>query len=296
MSDYASLKVPDLKKLLSERSLPQSGNKADLIARLQEHDKNKKLTKTPDEPGQAEDVIDWDDDDTKTAPVATTNDDSKPAPAPAAVPAPAAAEKETPATAAPAPAPAKAESANPAPAAEAQAEVASGTEPNQNGDEAANKTDTEKPAETASFAAGLSATDLEKEKKKRAERALRFGIQVDENSDESKKVERAQRFGIEASAVPKGLDEALPERRPKRGRDGDDGQGDKKRRSLDPRNGGRGRQNQNNKGRAGRAGGDGGRAQRQGASGGGAPQKSILDDPEERAKAERRAARFGGGK
>lgn len=40
MSDYASLKVPDLKKLLSERSLPQSGNKADLIARLQEHDKS----------------------------------------------------------------------------------------------------------------------------------------------------------------------------------------------------------------------------------------------------------------
>lgn len=40
MADYASLKVPDLKKLLSERSLPQSGNKADLIARLQEHDKS----------------------------------------------------------------------------------------------------------------------------------------------------------------------------------------------------------------------------------------------------------------
>lgn len=40
MSDYASLKVPDLKKLLSERSLPQTGNKADLIARLQENDKS----------------------------------------------------------------------------------------------------------------------------------------------------------------------------------------------------------------------------------------------------------------
>lgn len=33
------MKVPELKKLLSERSLPQSGNKADLIARLQEYDK-----------------------------------------------------------------------------------------------------------------------------------------------------------------------------------------------------------------------------------------------------------------
>lgn len=40
MTDYASLKVPDLKKLLSERGLPQSGNKADLIARLQENDKS----------------------------------------------------------------------------------------------------------------------------------------------------------------------------------------------------------------------------------------------------------------
>lgn len=39
MTDYSSLKVPDLKKLLQERSLPTSGNKADLIARLQENDK-----------------------------------------------------------------------------------------------------------------------------------------------------------------------------------------------------------------------------------------------------------------
>jgi SAP domain-containing ribonucleoprotein len=39
MTDYTQLKVPDLKKLLSERGLPISGNKADLITRLQEHDK-----------------------------------------------------------------------------------------------------------------------------------------------------------------------------------------------------------------------------------------------------------------
>ncbi|KAK4202976.1 Slx4 endonuclease-domain-containing protein [Triangularia verruculosa] len=36
--DYGSLKVPDLKKLLQERSLKQSGNKPDLIARLQDYD------------------------------------------------------------------------------------------------------------------------------------------------------------------------------------------------------------------------------------------------------------------
>lgn len=40
-TDYANLKVPELKKLLNERGLAQSGNKADLITRLQENDKEK---------------------------------------------------------------------------------------------------------------------------------------------------------------------------------------------------------------------------------------------------------------
>ena len=39
MAEYSSLKVPELKKLLAEKGLPQTGNKADLIARLQENDK-----------------------------------------------------------------------------------------------------------------------------------------------------------------------------------------------------------------------------------------------------------------
>ena len=39
MADYSQLKVPELKKLLQEKSLPISGNKADLIARLQEAEK-----------------------------------------------------------------------------------------------------------------------------------------------------------------------------------------------------------------------------------------------------------------
>lgn len=38
--DYAASKVPELKKLLNERGLPQGGNKAELIARLQENDKS----------------------------------------------------------------------------------------------------------------------------------------------------------------------------------------------------------------------------------------------------------------
>ena len=39
--EYTSLKVPELRKLLGERSLPVTGNKADLVARLQEDDKKK---------------------------------------------------------------------------------------------------------------------------------------------------------------------------------------------------------------------------------------------------------------
>lgn len=49
MADYQSLKVPELKKLLNERGLPQTGNKADLIARLQENDK---LTSAEEIPGK----------------------------------------------------------------------------------------------------------------------------------------------------------------------------------------------------------------------------------------------------
>lgn len=47
MTDYQNLKVPELKKLLTERSLPQTGNKADLIARLQENDKEKSAAEAP---------------------------------------------------------------------------------------------------------------------------------------------------------------------------------------------------------------------------------------------------------
>jgi SAP domain-containing ribonucleoprotein len=47
MAEYSSLKVPELKKLLAEKSLPQTGNKADLIARLQESDKQSETEAKP---------------------------------------------------------------------------------------------------------------------------------------------------------------------------------------------------------------------------------------------------------
>jgi hypothetical protein len=47
MADYNSMKVPELKKLLTERGLPHTGNKADLIARLNENDKQKATASEP---------------------------------------------------------------------------------------------------------------------------------------------------------------------------------------------------------------------------------------------------------
>jgi SAP domain-containing ribonucleoprotein len=48
MPDYSHFKVPELRKLLQDKSLPISGNKAELIARLKEADK----TPAADAPGR----------------------------------------------------------------------------------------------------------------------------------------------------------------------------------------------------------------------------------------------------
>jgi len=50
MADYSQQKVPDLKKLLAERGLVVSGNKADLVARLQEDDSKKSAGKPGEYP------------------------------------------------------------------------------------------------------------------------------------------------------------------------------------------------------------------------------------------------------
>lgn len=57
MSDYNSLKVTELKKALQDRSLAVSGNKAELIARLQEDD-NKKPSEKKGESGCSSGYID----------------------------------------------------------------------------------------------------------------------------------------------------------------------------------------------------------------------------------------------
>jgi hypothetical protein len=51
MVEYTSLKVPELKKLLQERGLAATGNKADLVARLQEDDKQNQGPEAEEKPG-----------------------------------------------------------------------------------------------------------------------------------------------------------------------------------------------------------------------------------------------------
>jgi SAP domain-containing ribonucleoprotein len=159
----------------------------------------------------------------------------------------------------------------------------------------AEETTAEKPIETAeapaepekSYAIGLQSTAADDEAKKRAERAKRFGIEEDE--DAKKRADRAKRFGLDEKELATTLDSALPERSRKRGRDRTtEGEGNRpgKRQSMDRRNGGGGRR----RGRGGREGGRDGGARKEKTS----TRSSILDDPTEKAKAEKRAARFAG--
>ena len=121
------------------------------------------------------------------------------------------------------------------------------------------------------FSIGIQQTDAEKEAERRAARAKRFGISED---DEAKKLaERAKKFGVETKdSVVQGLDSALPERRQKRGREDKQGQGGRnaKRQTPDRRTG---------------PGPKPAAAAKQ-------PSARVIDDPNEKAKAEARAKRF----
>ncbi|PHH58863.1 hypothetical protein CDD81_4261 [Ophiocordyceps australis] len=264
MAEYSSLKVPELKKLLAEKKLPQTGNKADLIARLQEDDKKNSSVKTTTTKEDKEDEITYSDDDLEAAPAAASK--AAPESAPAAKLAPKKASPvETNATAKPASQPAD-EAKQPAPQ-EPTAGQETGKEQKVGADNKSPKKDDE------SFALGLSTTEAETEAKRRAERAKRFGLEVDDEA--KKRSDRAARFGIDENTLVSGLDSALPEKAFKRGRDrGEDGGRARKRQNLDQR--------------GNRATRDGRAARRNDRP----KQNSIQADPVERAKAEKRAARF----
>ncbi|KAL7942939.1 hypothetical protein V8C42DRAFT_330837 [Trichoderma barbatum] len=259
MADYSSLKVPELKKLLAEKKLSQTGNKADLIARLQEDDKKNATASAPkaDKPAETkEDEISYSDDEPATASKSEKEQAAKPADKPAKEPAAAAA------------APADKDEAEPA---------------EESGDKPAAEPEAKEPA--PSFAIGLSSTTADEELKKRVERAKRFGTELD---DQTKRLaERAKRFGVDDKELATGLDSALPERPLKRGRGRNEGDSNRpgKKRSQDRR------EPSGNERRSGRN--KGNQDQNQGGKASGKPKfSSIIEDPAEKAKAEKRAARF----
>ncbi|PNP40116.1 hypothetical protein TGAMA5MH_08038 [Trichoderma gamsii] len=258
MSDYASLKVPELKKLLAEKKLSQTGNKADLIARLQEADKKDATASGEDsKPAEnKEDEINYSDDEA-TGAAASKPEQAKAAEQPVETPA------EAPAAA----------------AAETAEEQEDAVKPAEEEKPAAEE-EAKEPA--PSFAMGLSSSTADEELKKRAERAKRFGTELDDET--TKLAERAKRFGINDKELASGLDAALPERSLKRGRGRNEGDGNRpgKKRSQDRKgpSGNERRSGRNNN-------------KTQGGIASGKPKfGSIIEDPSERAKAEKRAARF----
>ncbi|KAI0848563.1 hypothetical protein F5Y00DRAFT_82674 [Daldinia vernicosa] len=264
MSDYASLKVPELKKLLQEKSLPVTGNKADLIARLQDHDKSQ----NPAPVRENEDEIDYSDDE-----VPTTSKPSETALAAEPVE--------------PTPAPVEEKSAEPTEPVESAPDAAPTTDKPAE-DETEETVKTEAPKED--FSAHLPASNADEEARKRAARAKRFGVV--ENDEDKKKTERAERFGVDESSLVKGLDAALPEKRPsKRGREGGgnaEGERGAKRQNPGGQQRGKGRF------RHGRGGRPNNGPRKEGRPTGAKGKSGILNDPSEKAKAEARAKRFAG--
>ncbi|MCJ1367521.1 hypothetical protein MMC16_006654 [Acarospora aff. strigata] len=286
-TDYSKKKNDELSDLLKKRSLPHTGKKAELIARLQQYDKEHPggSDDAPSGPAPpitqppptvtAEDEIDWDDDggaglgDTVNAGTTTTIKASDP-PSAAAIAAGGQGRIDNPTSV-----PNQAVDIDPSTTADLTIKggesvvtdkdgviaTAGGTESGIATEDAASTTATT-AVPTVDFSKGIATTDIDAELAKRKTRAARFGIQ-ETDADALKALERAKRFGTgskgEKEAV-KGLDEALPERGRKRGRGGEkegaedrDGRGGK-RRDAGGRRGG-GRHNQDGRGQSNGGGG-----------------------------------------
>lgn len=246
--NYNSKKKPELEALLKERGLAHSGNKPDLVQRLQEDDAKKEAAPQGDAaPAPQADDIDWDEGD-----------------APATKPAPVAAEptKES------APPAAVAETADVPPVVD-EAKVADNTEepkpePTEAGaseakpsaKESAEAAEAKKKAWDEKVGGKVAVTSAEEEAAKRKARLAKFGavtaepeptpvaeetLTDEQKAEKEKKEARAKKFGTAPVAAPetsidaneriaKALDRALPERpersERKRGRDrGDIGRG-----------------------------------------------------------------------
>ncbi|KAL9104501.1 MAG: hypothetical protein Q9187_008893, partial [Circinaria calcarea] len=228
-SDYSKKKNADLEELLKARSLPHTGKKADLVARLQQYDKDHPEPSTKPAESKpsatvADDEIDWDDDAIGLdAPTSVTKPSEPGAAALAAggqgpVPNPAAVPNQ---------------SIDIDPSTTSDLKATGNTDAPAVTDSAPAAEPTPTPASAADFTKGLSTTSIDTEIEKRKTRAARFGIQ-ESNDDALKALERAKRFGTgskEEKVAVKGLDTALPERSAavgkKRGRGGEVGEGER---------------------------------------------------------------------
>jgi len=173
--DYSKLKVAELKEELGKRSLPVSGKKEELVARLLESEGKSKSTANADlgDLAPPEDDYDWDEPAAKI----TTKSETKAAPAPASAPATSA--------------------AKPAAAPKQPLE--------------APKPSSETTAKSPPVAAGTEATDeaLAAELEKRKRRAERFGIPL---ADSVKALERAKRFGTTETTLDESKKQARGKR------------------------------------------------------------------------------------
>lgn len=285
-TDYSKKTNADLVEILKSRSLPHNGKKADMVARLQEADKNG-TSAVASKTDQVEDVIDWDDDaPAGDAPASATSTGNAPPTVGGIVDQ----------VSNPAAVPNQKVDVDPSTTHDLKVGTASGNAENPavaenkgkatDGQEGTNGTGevADKPA--VDYSIGLASTDLDAELAKRKARAEKFGIVEDSTTalqEAQKSLERAKRFGTDndPSAIGvRGLDQALPsERRRKRG-PGDDGANGNRGKRRDFRGRGRGRFGQR---------GRGPRNDRQGQSRGSPYGFSEQD----RAAIEKRKARFG---
>ncbi|KAL8661715.1 MAG: hypothetical protein Q9202_005337 [Teloschistes flavicans] len=244
-TDYSKKKNAELEELLKARSLPHTGKKAELIARLQQSDKDSASSKTATTKEiPPEDEIDWDDDAVipeDTAKSSNTKIPAKAATTPAAATAIAAGgQGQAPNPAAvpnqiPTDEPFKTDDLTVKPSDPATTT----TDPPTSDAKAPTTTTTTTTAETTEpakpptdYSAHIAPSTYEGEAERRRMRAERFGIVTTaaENdtakaaaADAIKALERAKKFGTgDGKTVVKGLDEALPERNKKRGRSGED--------------------------------------------------------------------------
>ncbi|RAQ47351.1 SAP domain protein [Aspergillus flavus] len=246
-TDYSKKTNAELVEILKSRSLPHTGKKAEMVARLQEDDNNKAQTAAPAaKADNAEDVIDWEDDDVPAADAAAAKPSTEAGAAAIAAGGQGAVSNPT-------EVPNQQQDTNPATTDDLTVESNGDAAPTAQGGteaapaEAAETTEAapaeEKPA--PDYSIGLSVTDMEEELKKRKARAEKFGITEDSKTaleEAERKLERAKRFGTApeepATTGVSKLDQALPsEKTRKRGRgENDQGKRGGKRRDFGGRN------------------------------------------------------------